>query len=309
MRPLRHSLPGGLYEISIRVTGQHLLLAPGPELNDLVLGVIGRALDGKEGVAIHAIVVLSNHYHMLVSVTDSAALSDFQQFVNGNIARKVNRLLARTGTLWERRFRAIPVIGDTCAQLWRLRYILAHGVKEGLVGRVEDWPGVSSTPWLRDGTPICGVWTSHSDETNAKRLKDYVEVPGQFDTVYELKMTPLPCFADTPDEQWRAQVGELLDEIHAESNEKLEATDATPLGPERILSTDPFARVLRSKHGRAPTVLALDKQLRNEAIDRLRALAQLWRRAAAAAMALLAGKKAAAAGKKLPAMYWRVLAV
>ena len=95
MRPLRHALPGWLYEISIRIAGEHLLLAPSPKLNEMILGVIGLAQQ-REGIAIHAFVVLSNHYHMLVSIPDRAALSGFQQFVNGNIAREVNRLLDRS---------------------------------------------------------------------------------------------------------------------------------------------------------------------------------------------------------------------
>ncbi len=307
MRPLRHALPGGLHEISIRITGEHLLLKPGKPLNDLILGVIGRA-QTQQDVQIHAFVVLSNHYHMLVSVPDSQTLSDFQQFVNGNIARKINRLLGRRGSVWERRCRAIPVVGDRFTQMWRLRYIMAHGVKEGLVGRVDDWPGVSSTPWLRDGTVITGVWTSHTDQTNASRLKGYVEIPGQFDTVYELQMTPLPCFANTPQDQWRAAVRALLQEIHDEFDAAREANGTLPLGPERVLGTDPFARVLRSKHGRAPTVLALDPVIRREAIARLRALEAQWREAAAAAWQLLTGGEVTRR-KKLPAMYWRALAL
>ena len=209
--------------------------------------------------------------------------------------------------MWERRFRAIPVVGDRFTQMWRLRYIMAHGVKEGLVARVDDWPGVSSTPWLRDGTTISGVWTSHTDETNAKRLKGYVEIPGQFDAVHEVQMTPLPYFAQTPQQEWRAAVRELLQNIHDEFDAAREAKGTVPLGPERILGTDPFARVLRSKHGRAPTVLALDATLRREAIAQLQALEAQWREAAAAAFAFLKGDRTTRL-QKLPAMYWRVLA-
>jgi hypothetical protein len=37
---------------------------------------------------------------------------------------------------------AIVVSDEEAAQVGRLRYILAHGVKENLVERVLDWPGV-----------------------------------------------------------------------------------------------------------------------------------------------------------------------
>ena len=72
MRPLRHALPGGLHEISIRVTGEHLLLKPGKALNNMVLGIIGRA-QLQEDVKVHAFVVLSNHYHSQHPLTHELA--------------------------------------------------------------------------------------------------------------------------------------------------------------------------------------------------------------------------------------------
>ena len=72
MRPLRHALPGGLHEISIRVTGEHLLLKPAKALNNMVLGIIGRA-QLQEDVKVHAFVVLSNHYHSQHPLTHELA--------------------------------------------------------------------------------------------------------------------------------------------------------------------------------------------------------------------------------------------
>ncbi len=310
MRPLRRSLPGGLYEVSIRVTGQHLLLKPGQTLNELVLGVIGRCQHGKDGIGVrlHALAVLSSHYHMLVSVDDSQCLSNFQRFVNGNIATRVNKLLGRTGAFWERRFRAIPVVGDRTVQLWRLKYLMAHGVKEGLVERMGQWPGASSNAWLRDGTPLKGVWTDYSAMSNARRRKGYVEIPGQFDTVYELQMSPLPCFADTPATQWRSHIEQLVADIHAD-RDLAQAKDPRPvLGVAAILAADPFSRVLRGSHGRAPTVLTNDASLRRTAIRELRTLEAIWREAAAK-IAAASPPNAIRPGQKLPGHLWPSLAL
>ena len=101
---------------------------------------------------------------------------------------------------------------------------------------------------------------------------------------------------------------DLHDDIHTEFDEARDANKRVPLGPERILDTDPFARVLHSKHGRAPTVLALDITLRRETIAQLRALEALWRDPAAAAFKRLTRGKATRA-TKLPAMYWSALAL
>ena len=59
-RPLRFVPENGLVEITTRTLQGRLLLRPSPELNDLILGVIGRAQD-RYGMVIHAFVVTSNH--------------------------------------------------------------------------------------------------------------------------------------------------------------------------------------------------------------------------------------------------------
>jgi hypothetical protein len=48
----------------------------------------------------------------------------------------VGRLVGWSGGFWERRYSAEPVLDDT-ALVGRLRYILAHGVKEGLTVREQ----------------------------------------------------------------------------------------------------------------------------------------------------------------------------
>jgi hypothetical protein len=42
-----------------------------------------------------------------------------------------------------RRYSAEPVLDDE-ALMGRLRYVLAHGVKEGLVEKSAEWPGLTS---------------------------------------------------------------------------------------------------------------------------------------------------------------------
>ena len=58
------------------------------------------------------------------------------------------------------------------AQKERLRNFLAHGVKEDLVERVRDWPGLHCAHELRDGKPLEGVWidrTGSPEPATSKR--------------------------------------------------------------------------------------------------------------------------------------------
>jgi hypothetical protein len=71
----------------------------------------------------------------LLSVDDAEQLARFMQYVDGNIAREVGDLVKWKGPFWARRYKAIVVSNEEAAQVERLRYLLAHGVKENLVER------------------------------------------------------------------------------------------------------------------------------------------------------------------------------
>jgi hypothetical protein len=92
-RSLRYlPAPGTLVEVATRTVHGRLLLKPTPPINEAILGVLGRA-QRLYGMVVHLVVVLSNHYHLLVAPTDSEQLAEFMGFVNSNIAREVGRLV------------------------------------------------------------------------------------------------------------------------------------------------------------------------------------------------------------------------
>ena len=306
MRPLRRSLPSGLYEITTRVANGQLLAKPTPEVNDLILGVIGHAMRAHQ-VKLHAFVFLSNHYHLLVSIPDSKTMSDFMCLLNTNVSKELNEINDRDNAMWSRRFRSIPITADRASQLFRLRYILAHGVKENLVAKVSDWPGASSLRWLRDGTALFGKWIRRTELYYARRRKGFVENIDAFTTIYPIEMTVLPCWQDVPEHQWRHEVRTMIAEIEAEAEAERRRHGRRPLGVAAVLAQDPFTRV-KSKRSRAPSVLSVDKVARTALRAELKARDAMWREAAAEAMALLAGE-AGEAHRPLPAMFWRTLAV
>ncbi|WPB77632.1 hypothetical protein KYC5002_00500 [Archangium violaceum] len=74
------------------------------------------------------------------------------RYLRANLSKKVGRLADWSGGFWERRYSAEPVLDDT-ALVGRLRYVLTHGVKEGLVERSAEWPGLTSY-WLMPGPAV-----------------------------------------------------------------------------------------------------------------------------------------------------------
>lgn len=263
MRPLRTPpLPGGMREITVTTTNRELLLRPSPEVNRAILGVIAKGQRNNPGVRIHAWVFMSTHYHMLISADDSAQMSKFVQFLNCNITTRLNKINERTGTTWGHRYNGIDVTADEATQVWRLRYLLAHGVKENLVARVDDWPGASSLPWLRDGIELWGVWTDYTKKGDAARRKSYVEVPGAFDSRLRVELTVLPCWAEMPPVQWRALVCDIIEDIERKADEERETTGQEPLGAQAVLAADPHMRLPPRRRRRAPTAHAPLPELR-----------------------------------------------
>ena len=169
-RKLRYVPPeGGLFEVTTRTVQGRFLLKPSDQLNTIILGVLGRA-QRLYAVRIHALVVLSNHYHMLLSVDTAQQLAAFMTYFNGNLGKEVLRHVdGWSDKVWSRRFEAIWIPPHEYEQVDRLRYLLSNGAKDGLVASPRDWPGVITLRALLEGQPVEGLWFNRSKENAARR--------------------------------------------------------------------------------------------------------------------------------------------
>ncbi len=297
MRDVRFVDRNTIYEVTARTNGSEFLFPPTPELAELIKGCIGRG-QARYPVRLIAFVFLSNHYHMLLSADDARRLSDFLGFVNGNIAREVNRYNGRTGHVWGARFRAIPVSDEEAAQVGRLRYILAHGVKEGIVRRVRDWRGASSVRALLgecdagagagEGAEVAefaGTWYDRVAAYAAGRRKSAGPEPSEFATRCPIELSPLPCWQHLSADQYRARIADLVTDIDGDSD-GCGAADgvAAPPVPPADPGLDPTAdgprgqpeRPKHSKRSRAPRVHAATKAVRELICAALRELRRCY---------------------------------
>jgi REP element-mobilizing transposase RayT len=281
-RPLRFIPPGSVVEVTARTVGSRYLLRPGPTTNELVLGVLGRAQE-LYGVRLFAIAVMSNHLHALVSVDHAAQLAGFMQHLQANIAKEVGRHHRWSGPLWSRRYRSI-VVADADSQVTRLRYVLCQGLKEGLVDRVDRWPGVSSFKASTSGTPLHGIWYNRSAQFEARRRAVEPD-PLKTERVYQIRLSQLPALADTPPEGYRRFIADLVrrEERDVATN-RAEAGKTSVLGARRILEQDPHQAPTQSDQSPAPIVHASTgkvraafKQAYAAFVDAFRAAAQSLR--------------------------------
>jgi hypothetical protein len=260
-----------MVEVTTRTAGARLLLRPCAVLNERILGILGRALH-LYPVDLHAVVFLSNHWHALVSVPDAEALAGFLRHVNGNVAKAVQEVYGWQGPVWQRRAQAI-VVADEAAAEARLRYVVAHGAKEGLVANPLEWPGVTCARALVGRERLVGAWV---DRTRAGQIERSGRVPhpGEVTTWYPIELAPLPHWVGWSRDRRRAAIAALVGDIERE------AAGRAVLGVSRVLEQDPHAMPVRSKQGRAPWVHAIGQAARAVFLAARRVFLDVYRAAA-----------------------------
>lgn len=222
-RKLRHIHPGQLVEVTCRTAQGRYLLAPSEELNLRLLGVLGRA-QRRTRMKIHAFAILSNHAHYLLAPRSLDQLVRFMHYLQTNTSKEVKDLLEWQGRVWEPRYRCIPISDETEAQVARFRYILAHGVKEDLVDRVGDWPGLHCARALVDGELLRGVWYNRTRLYALRQTRRGREATRHDVAEPEtVTLSPLPCWEGLSNEEVRQHVTALVDAIDLAAAERREA--------------------------------------------------------------------------------------
>lgn len=265
MRAIRYVPPGGaLVEVTCRTIHERLLLRPEPRLNEIVVGVLARA-KRRYAPELCGAAFLSNHFHLLLFVRDAVQLASFMRYVNSNLAREITRLTDWRHKVWAQRYRAIVVSEEPAAQIERLRYVLAHGVKENLVARVRDWPGVHCAEALTKGQDLQGRWFDRSEAWAARNRGERLDIHAHAECE-TLSFDPLPCWRDCSHQARKRLVAELVAEVEQEAAEMRQRRGVEPLGIAAIRRQLPTEEPLRSKRSSAPTVHAATKRVR----DRMR---------------------------------------
>lgn len=92
----------------------------------------------RYGCAIHAFVLMSNHVHLLVTPDAVGAVSRMMQGIGRRYVAEFNLRYARTGTLWEGRYKSCLVDSETYV-LACYRYIELNPVRAALVGDPSEY--------------------------------------------------------------------------------------------------------------------------------------------------------------------------
>jgi hypothetical protein len=118
---------------------------------------------------------MSNHIHLMLQGPPSD-FSAFMGFLKRELSRRLGQKYRLPGTLWHQRY-AMSALPTHESQLKCLKYVLAQGVKEGLVARPIDWPGLHCAKALLGNGPEIGQWFQASDYHQAKARNALRRIP------------------------------------------------------------------------------------------------------------------------------------
>ena len=276
-----------LVEVSTRTFQGRYFLKPTDEVRQIILGVVGRA-QRMYSMDICLLTFMSNHYHMLVVPQDARQLARFMGFVNGQIAKKILPLLPWKGKFWGRSFDLILVTDEPEVQKSRFRYLLSHGVKEGLVERPEQWVGVHGAGAWSKGERLIGYWFDKMKESRAKRrAKNCAETldPREFAHPEEVFLTRLPCWsmAKLSDHEVREEIAAMVEEIVTTYRlERLLAGRPRVAGVQTVLAKSWIHRPAQMKSGRRPLFHFRSKEVVELWRSALRDFTRAYRQASSA---------------------------
>lgn len=132
----RSELPDGYFHVTARAVGGDALFRDDADRAFFVDQLIRTGISCRW--ACHAYCLMTTHYHLVIEA-DREALSRGMHRLNGSYAQTFNLRYGRRGHVFEARFSAFVMEGDSYLEN-ACRYVLQNPVRAGLCDRAEDWP-------------------------------------------------------------------------------------------------------------------------------------------------------------------------
>jgi putative transposase len=136
-RPSRLYIPGvGFHVINRGINRAQIF---GEDIDyEWFLALLERAA-ARHGVSVHTYALMTNHFHLMLTPGSAVALPRTMKEVGHRYVRYYNRKYERIGTLWNGRYRAIPILDETY-WLACLRYIEQNPARAHMVAEPGDYP-------------------------------------------------------------------------------------------------------------------------------------------------------------------------
>lgn len=264
----RQILPGATYLITRRCTQRQFLLRPSPLTNAIFFYCLALAAE-KTGVLIHAVCVMSNHYHA-VATDPFGRMPEFLEHLHKLVAKCVNASIGRWENLWSAEQPSLVKLVDDEDVLKRLVYTLTNPTESFLVERGKDWPGLITTPEMLLGAPL-----------QIPRPDIFFRQEGPTPEVVTLRLTRPAIFQHLDDQAFALHLRKAVEHREAELRQKARSEGIAFLGVRRIRAqkhTD-TPKSIEPRRNLKPRVAAANKWRRIEALRRLKSFVHDYREA------------------------------
>jgi len=249
VRP-RQILPGATYLVTRRCTQRQFLLVPKRRITQIFHYCLAYAVQ-RTGIHVHAVIVMSNHYHLIVTDPDGV-LPLFVECLNKLVAKCVNATLGRWENFWASEPASYVRLLDDDAVVDKLAYLLANPIDAGLVEYGKEWPG------LRLGRP--GSYP-------CRRPDIFFREEGAMPSSLRLELTPPPNLAGRQAQQ---RIRDAVAEREREARARIRRQGRTFLGARGVLRQNPFdsPHTLETRRQLSPRIASRNKWLRIETLTR-----------------------------------------
>lgn len=225
-RPLRRYLPHQVFEVSSRtVRGEHAFV-PCPEIELEWAGVLAEANHRWPAVKLHMAVVLTNACRFLLSSHDANAVARWTSFVFAATARLAKRWCGIEGIVWERRYRASPIL-DADSVRARVKALMRLACDADLVDAPRRWPGLNSVDALCRGVTLRGCYV------NARARRKALRETGKLPLNRTLEFAPLPTLP-ADEEKRKTWFRKIEQEVIAETKARQRAARVRCPRPEEL---------------------------------------------------------------------------
>lgn len=243
------------------------LLRPRPIVEQAFIYVCAIAAE-KFSVEVHAVVVLSNHWHALLTDPE-ANLPSFYKYVHMYVAKILNCEIGRYENLWSTEKTSVVTLAESVDVLDKLTYLMANPVAGQLVQRGKDWPGLRR------------MWQHNNESVTISRPEKFYLADGKMPETATLTFSRPPALATLDDAAASKELGRLVHNRESNERKRIAKTKGRFMGVFAILKQRLSAtpKSYAQKFGLSPRVGAKNRWARVEAIMRLKSWYREYREA------------------------------
>jgi len=223
----------------------------------------------RSGVQLICTAAESNHHHTVIH-DPLGTYPSFIEHLHKLVAKSMNSLRGRWENFWSSEQTSVVRLVDPADVVDKMVYALTNPVKDNLVAKVADWPGVNSFEAIVTNASLTAVRPGH-----------FFRDDGPMPAKVTLALSRPPQFATMSQEDFAAMLRSRVEAAEAEAEAKRRATKVSVLGRQAILGQDwrdsPSSPEPRRELN--PHVAAKNKWSRIEALQRNKDFGNGYRRA------------------------------